>query len=327
MKSDADDIIVPNSGLRNRIEFEVKANTPLCWTCGACDGQCPMSVYTGKLRPQKIIRMATFGMLNELLHEPSIWYCLGCRRCSQICPNVVKPSELIAHVRRKAENKGIHSHAITNAYRVLFDHLQRARKQAVINCLNRDLDAISNAQWCKWLLSPPEESKTPVPVKVPAYLSNGNPNRDAPQALACFTCGECSSACPIACEREVFDPRVLFRKFNLGLLNELLHDPSIWLCLDCGRCTQACSQLVDGRGIIRFVKQQAIDNEIVDHAFFARMDRAHRLVLQRWIKEVDALFGFNDRVLSLPACAKYGYAASCGGYQLPFSPAETWAST
>jgi len=65
---------------------------------------------------------------------------------------------------------------------------------------------------------------------------------------SCFTCGECSSSCPVAVERSAFDPRFIFRMVNLGLAEELLLSPSIWLCVQCGRCTEACSQLVDGAG-------------------------------------------------------------------------------
>ncbi len=92
-----------------------------------------------RLRPQKLVRMANFGMIDELLNEPSIWYCQGCRRCLQICPNTVKPSELISHIRRIALERHIFSVDTVRTYRMLFARFQRARKQAVVNCLRGKL--------------------------------------------------------------------------------------------------------------------------------------------------------------------------------------------
>jgi heterodisulfide reductase subunit C2 len=90
----------PDAGHRKLIEQGAQADINRCWTCGSCDFECPVNVATGQLRPQKIVRMANLGLLDELLYEPAIWYCLTCRRCLQICPNTVKPSELIFHIRR-----------------------------------------------------------------------------------------------------------------------------------------------------------------------------------------------------------------------------------
>ena len=104
--------------------------------------------------------------------------------------------------------------------------------------------------------------------------------------------------------------------FNLGLTEELLRNTSIWLCLDCGRCTEACSQLVDGRAIMRFVKQLSIERGIVDHAFFSMLEQANRIVLRRWINEVDALFGFNGRLRSLRAGPESAYATTCADHPL-----------
>ena len=226
---------------------------------------------------------------------------------------MVRPAELIAHVRQRTLNESLYAYGTIRHYRVLFEHLQQVRKQAVIKSLKGEPAAISYHRWCDWRLSPSEESNA-VPIMVPPTSSYDHPHVEASHALACFTCGECSSACPIACERSVFDPRSLFRMFNLGLMDELRHNRSIWLCLDCGRCSQACSQLVDGRGILRLIKQQAIDLGIVDYAFFARLEQANRFVLQRWIEEVDALFGFNGRDQLQQACENSSYAASCADY-------------
>jgi heterodisulfide reductase subunit C len=48
----------------------VEAN--MCWTCRSCEAECPVNIYTGALHPQKIIRLATLGLWEELLALPVI---------------------------------------------------------------------------------------------------------------------------------------------------------------------------------------------------------------------------------------------------------------
>jgi len=285
----------PDASLRKFIEQGAKADIYRCWTCGSCDFECPVNAATGLLRPQSIVRMANLGMLDELLHEPAIWYCLTCRRCMHICPNIVKPSELIAYIRHISLQKKIISIETGRAYRILFERFQRVRQRAVAQLFHEELNSISDRRWCNWLLTPVKEHRGTIRFKSKEGSSDDRfLNFTSTRAAACFTCGECSSACPISCEGSVFDPRSLFRMLNLGLTDELLNSPAIWLCLDCGRCTEACSQLVDGREIIRRLKDYALQMGVIDLNFFRRLELANRLVYGRWLLEVDALFGFND---------------------------------
>jgi heterodisulfide reductase subunit C len=185
------------------------------------------------------------------------------------------------------------------SYRLLFERFQRVRKHAIGEALQGKLNSISDQQWCDWLLRPIKESLSNICIEsVKKNSINRLKNQDQAKAAACFTCGECSSACPIACERGVFDPRTLFRMFNIGLVDELLSDPAIWLCLECGRCTDACSQLIDGRKIVRQLKDLAVKNRIVDQNFFMRLEQVNRLVHARWLEEVDALFSVKNKLTS-----------------------------
>ena len=56
--------------LRKSIGSGAKTDINLCWTCGACDAECPVNLATGRLRPQAIVRMANLGLLEELI-EPA----------------------------------------------------------------------------------------------------------------------------------------------------------------------------------------------------------------------------------------------------------------
>jgi heterodisulfide reductase subunit C len=234
----------------------------------------------------------------------------------QICPNTVKPSELIDHIRRILLKKNIIPIETVRAYRILFERFQRVRRHVVVKSLQGELNSISDRQWCDWLLTPVKGSLSTIRVKKAEDSLKGQfPISDPDSAAACFTCGECSSACPVACERSVFDPRSLFRMVNLGLTDELLTSPAIWLCLDCGRCTAACSQLVDGRAIVRRLRDNAIQKGIIDRNFLERLKQANRLVYSRWLKEVDALFGFKGEAIRSRTTPIFGFSVCCEEYR------------
>jgi heterodisulfide reductase subunit C len=297
-----DAILSPNSKIRNLIETGAQADSRRCWTCGSCDFECPINIATGRLRPQKIVRLANLGLALELTDLPEIWYCLTCRRCAAVCPNRVKPAAVIGYARFEAIRHRLVSMDTVRRYYLLFARFQRVRWHAVEACLSSDLDGVSRRQWCEWL-------EKPVPVPTRAILqqdllrrSNGLWDTiDVSRAAACFTCGECSSACPVSGERSVFDPRHIFHMANLGMLAELLQSPSIWLCVDCGRCTETCSQLVDGRQLIRRLQELAIESGIVDKNFRLRLERVNRTLYTYFINEIDGLFGFNRDSTKMPA--------------------------
>lgn len=284
--------ITPDVKLGREIERASHSATTMCWTCGSCDFECPVNIATGRLRPQKIVRMANLGLLEELLHLPEIWYCLTCRRCMNVCPNVVSPATLILFVRRKALFKGAVSMDTLRLYHDLFTKFQRVRWHAVNHCFNQELKHVTDQTWHEWL----EQPVRPM-TSIIAPQTSGHINNDvrtimvSSRSLACFTCGECSNACPVVCDRTVFDPRVLFRMFNLGMIDELIRSPSIWLCIDCGRCTEFCSQLVDGRQLIDQVKGLAIFRGVLDIDFHLRVEHANQVIYKYFLNKIDRLFG------------------------------------
>lgn len=283
--------ITPDVNFGRQIEQASQSAASMCWTCGSCDFECPVNIATNLLRPQKVVRMANLGLLEELLHMPEIWYCLTCRRCMNVCPNTVSPSTLIAFVRNKALFKGIVSMDTLRRYHALFTKFQRVRWHAVNHCFNEDFEYLTDQMWHDWLEQPVrpltssiKKNSVPINKDIRAMMVSS-------RSLACFTCGECSSACPIICERSVFDPRVLFRMINLGMVDELMRSPSIWLCIDCGRCTNSCSQLVDGRHLLHQVKELATHWGVLDVDFKLRVEHANQVIYKYFLNEIDQLFG------------------------------------
>jgi heterodisulfide reductase subunit C len=285
--------LTPNFKERSAIEASTHAGFYKCWTCGTCDGGCPVNIVTGSLRPQKIVRLAYIGMLEELLHLPEIWYCLTCRRCGLICPNLVKPCDIIAYVRQEMIRRDIVTMDAVHRYQTLFAKFQRVRWHAVDCCMKGSLTDITDGQWNEWLNRPVrvvskliENNGVPIPRSLREAAGKMNPN-------ACFTCSECSSACPVFCERDLFDPQAIIRMVNLGLVEELLLSPSIWLCLGCERCTNTCSQLVRGHQVIKSLQNLAISKGAVDMFFVSRLEKAEKVIFPRFFAEIDSIFNLD----------------------------------
>ncbi len=74
--------------------------------------------------------------------------------------------------------------------------------------------------------------------KVQGILANGG-NLDL-----CYTCGTCASGCP-ASGLEGLDPRKFLRMVLLGMDEEVLNTPWVWMCTMCQRCVKACPMSVD----------------------------------------------------------------------------------
>jgi len=60
----------------------------------------------------------------------------------------------------------------------------------------------------------------------------------------CLTCGACSSGCP-ATGLEGMDPRKFLRMAALGMDDEILGSPWIWMCTMCQRCIYVCPMKID----------------------------------------------------------------------------------
>lgn len=291
-----------NPTIRQRIEKATGADSNMCWTCSSCDSECPIEIATNRLRPQRIVRFANLGLFEDLLISPEIWYCLSCRRCNSVCPNLVKPETLVRYARIAAVRCGVVSYDSACAYYDLFRRFQRVRWHAVYDCLHGNSEPITDVRWRSWLDAPIPDSRALIAST--RLFKASPPFRHAAEETdisSCFTCGECSSACPVAGERGAFDPRFIFRLVNLGLADELLLSPSIWLCIQCGRCTDACSQRVDGCRMIASLREFAVKEGKVDADFPLKVKHAQKQVFERWLDDVNRLLGIREGRGGLPS--------------------------
>ncbi len=289
--------------LRKLIETATQADSNLCWACGTCDNECPINIASNRLSPRKIVRMANYGLLDELLGDPQIWYCLTCYRCFDGCPNRVKPAEVIQFIREEALRRQIVKWDMVQSYKKLFGRFQRVRWHATVQCMDGELDGVSEQQWYEWLETPVELPRTKI---VPKSVANRTVYfRQAADSniTLCLTCSECTNCCPVFHERSIFDPQAIIRMVNMGLTEELLGSPSIWLCIACGRCSKACTQTVKGREIIARLRRMAIDGGHVNPQLPRRLKKAEKLIYPRLLDEIDACFGFSSGRVPLSATA------------------------
>jgi len=282
----------PDQNERQNIESNAHAQANLCWTCSTCDLECPIYRSTSQLRPQKIVRMANLGFIDDLLSLPEIWYCLTCRRCNQVCPNLVEPATLINFLQQETIRRKIFSWEMFSRYRDFFNRFQRVRWHAAQQCFSGNLDSVSQKLWNDWLNTPAQSLSGDIQFAKRSPSSAFIDAVDQSSTTACFNCSQCSNTCPIFFERSVFDPQWIFRMVNMGLEEEILKSPSIWLCIECQRCTETCSELVSGHLIIQHLQELALSEGVVDRGFPFRWKNAQETLYRLFTKELDTLFGF-----------------------------------
>lgn len=74
----------------------------VCLTCGTCASACPIA-GVDDLDPRKIVRMAMFGLEDELVDSTWPWKCTMCAKCENACPMNVEIVALIRRLRGKRD--------------------------------------------------------------------------------------------------------------------------------------------------------------------------------------------------------------------------------
>ncbi len=77
-----------------------------CFTCRSCVASCPISAINREFNPAKIIRMALYGLKEEIFKNGFIWLCSTCYTCQERCPQGVSITELMTLLKNMAIKEG-----------------------------------------------------------------------------------------------------------------------------------------------------------------------------------------------------------------------------
>lgn len=75
-----------------------------CVQCGACSSVCPGVKAGFPVLCRLLIKKVLDGQLEEMIEETSSWGCQACNRCTEICPQGVRPQEVVFAFRRYQAN-------------------------------------------------------------------------------------------------------------------------------------------------------------------------------------------------------------------------------
>jgi len=78
-----------------------------CYQCGVCISSCPIARYLSEYKPAQIVRMAVYGLKDQLFASRNIWLCSTCYACLERCPEGVRPADIIRAIANLAFQEGI----------------------------------------------------------------------------------------------------------------------------------------------------------------------------------------------------------------------------
>jgi heterodisulfide reductase subunit C len=77
-----------------------------CFTCRTCTASCPISAVNNRFNPYRIIRMALYGLKDEVLRSDFIWLCSSCYACQERCPQGVSITDFMTLLKNMAVEEG-----------------------------------------------------------------------------------------------------------------------------------------------------------------------------------------------------------------------------
>jgi heterodisulfide reductase subunit C len=92
-----------------------------CVQCGACSSVCPGVQAGFPVLCRLLIKKLQDGLLEDIIEEQSSWGCQNCNRCTEVCPQGVRPQEVVIAFRRYQANELAFSTSTVSAQMQLHD--------------------------------------------------------------------------------------------------------------------------------------------------------------------------------------------------------------
>jgi len=96
-----------NETLAERVEYISGQNVYLCYQCGKCSGDCPITDAMDFL-PSTIIRMVQLDD-KDVLNAKAPWKCQSCFMCTVRCPRGIDVAKVMEAVRQITLRAGINA--------------------------------------------------------------------------------------------------------------------------------------------------------------------------------------------------------------------------
>ena len=91
----------------------------------------------------------------------------------------------------------------------------------------------------------------------------------------CYQCGTCTSSCPSA-PRSSYRIRKFVRRALLGLEDEALTDPDLWLCTTCYSCTDRCPRDIAPTDVNMAMRNLAFERDIIPVNFLKTVQAIYK---------------------------------------------------
>jgi heterodisulfide reductase subunit C len=77
-----------------------------CTTCGLCASSCPVSGIDG-FDPRMLVRMASLGLVEDLIDARWPWICTMCGKCENVCPMQIEIPDLVRKIRSERDREKV----------------------------------------------------------------------------------------------------------------------------------------------------------------------------------------------------------------------------
>lgn len=77
-----------------------------CYECGACVNDCPVVKINPEFNPNEIIGRLLSGELESVISSQSIWRCVDCYTCYELCPQKMGMNKIFDKLKHLALEKG-----------------------------------------------------------------------------------------------------------------------------------------------------------------------------------------------------------------------------
>ncbi len=81
-------------------------STRRCYECGACVNDCPVVKTTPEFNPNEIIGRLLSGELDAVIESRSVWLCVDCYTCYELCPQKTGMNRIFDKLKQIAIEKG-----------------------------------------------------------------------------------------------------------------------------------------------------------------------------------------------------------------------------